>query len=231
MVLQASAGTETSAEALADLCQTYWPPLYSFLRSRGYAPEDAQDLLQGFFLAFLEKDFVSRARPDAGRFRTFLLTALIRYISKDRAKDRAQKRGGAVPHVRIDADSAESLHQRIPATALSPEQLYERQWALNILERAMDELRARYEKEDKAALFKELSPLLASPDSEKNHRATAERLGMTEGAVRVAAHRLKARYRDIISGIVQETVASPDEIDDEIQYLFEALSRPGPHTP
>lgn len=221
----ASDGVE-SREALAALCQTYWPPLYSFLRARGHSKENASDLLQGFFLVLIEKNFIQIARPEMGRFRSFLLTALVRYVSNDMAKNRALKRGGGVVHVQIDADDAEALHERIPSGARTPEETFERQWALGILERALDDLGKSYGEAGKRALFEALRPLLAATGTDADYHKIAEQLHMTPGAVRVAVHRVRNRYRETIRKLVAETVASPDGIDDELKHLIEVLSIP-----
>ncbi len=223
VVLRAGSADDTAREAMESLCKSYWPSLYSFLRARGYSKDDASDLLQGFFLALLEKEWVSRARPEAGRFRTFLLTALIRYISNDSAKNRALKRGGKIGFVFIDSDDAEHLHQRIPSNTQSPEEIFDRQWAHGILQRALDLLGQSYREAGKVELFEELSPLMAAPGMESGYLAASKKLGMTLGAIRVAAHRMRARYRETISFIVAETVESLDDVEDEIRYLIQAL--------
>lgn len=225
IVRRAGSHATGAREALEALCRQYWPPLYSFLRARGHAEEDARDLLQGFFLAILEKDFISRARPEAGRFRTFLLTGLIHYASNDYAKQRAIKRGGHITFVYIDGAEAENHHQRIPSTTGTPEELYERQWAHGILEGAIERLGKTYKDSGKGRLFLELCPALASPETATDYQGVAERLGMTQGAVRVAAHRMKARYRESLSQTVAETLDSPADIEDEIRYLIHVLSR------
>lgn len=232
LVHRAASDGDGAQEALASLCQTYWPPLYSFLRARGYPKEDASDLLQGFFLVLIEKNFIQIARPEAGRFRSFLLTALVRYVSNDSAKNRALKRGGGALHVRIDADEAELLHDRIPAAQRTPEEVFERQWALGILERALDELGQAYRKADKGALFEHLSPVLAgAAGGDADYQSIAEMLGMTPGAVRVAVHRLRQRYRQSIRRIVAGTVATEAQVDEELAHLIEILSRPAVREP
>lgn len=224
LVHRAASNGAEAREALAALCQSYWPPLYSFLRARGYSKEDASDLLQGFFLVLIEKNFIQIARPEMGRFRSFLLTALVRYVSNDAAKNRAIKRGGGVTHVHIDADDAEALHERIPSGTRTPEETFERQWALGILERALDELGTSYRDAGKHALFDALRPHLAASGAESDYSDIAAQLHMTPGAVRVAVHRLRNRYRETIRRIVAATVANPDSIDDELKHLIEVLS-------
>jgi len=226
LVIRAGAQGDGAREALSALCQVYWPPLYSFLRLRGYSKEDASDVLQGFFLALIEKDFVSKARPEIGRFRTFILTALTRYAANEHAKQTAIKRGGRVTFVRIDGEEAEDLHQRIPSRSRTPEEVYERQWALAILQQGMNKLEQYYQRSGKHALFCELRSVLASTADSLDYQALCGRLSMTEGALRVAVHRLKQRYREALTSVIQETVASPDDAADELQYLIEVLARP-----
>lgn len=226
LVHRAASNGAESREALAALCQSYWPPLYSFLRARGHSKENASDLLQGFFLVLIEKNFIQIARPEMGRFRSFLLTALVRYVSNDTAKNRALKRGGGVVHVQIDADDAEALHERIPSGTRTPEETFERQWALGILERALEELGKSYRDAGKPALFEVLKPHLAASGTESDYHQIAEQLQMTPGAVRVAMHRIRNRYRETIRTIVAATVANPDNIDDELKHLIEVLSIP-----
>lgn len=226
LVHRAASAGDGAQEALASLCQAYWQPLYSFLRARGYSKDDASDLLQGFFLVLIEKNFIQVARPEAGRFRSFLLTALVRYVSNDSAKNRALKRGGGVLHIRIDADEAEMLHDRIPSGQGTPEEIFERQWALGILERALDELSRTYRDAHKEKLFEALSPVLANAGGpDVDYLAVCERLQMTPGAVRVAAHRLRQRYRDTIRKIVMETVSTEAQVDEELAHLVAILSR------
>jgi RNA polymerase sigma-70 factor (ECF subfamily) len=224
MVIKAASQGDGAQEAMASLYKSYWPPLYSFLRARGYSKDDAGDLLQGFFLVSLEKNYIQVANPTAGRFRTFLLTALIRYVSNDAAKNRALKRGGGVSHVRIDADDAENLHQRIPASTRSPEEVFERQWAMGILDRALEELEQAYRESGRGPIFRELKRFLVAADTESESEQMAVRLGMTPGAIRVATHRLRERYRKAITEIIAETVATPEDVDDELRYLISALS-------
>ena len=224
LVMKAGAQGDGAQEAMASLYQSYWPPLYSFLRARGYSKDDASDLLQGFFLVSIEKNYIQVASPEAGRFRTFLLTALIRYVSNNTAKNHAQKRGGGIVHVRIDADDAESMHARIPSSMRSPEEVFERQWAMGILDRALDDLGRDYRESGRGPLFEALRPFLAVTGADSDYEQMAERLGMTLGALRVATHRLRERYRKAITAIVAETVATPEDVDDELRYLINALS-------
>lgn len=225
LVLRAGSNSDESREALAALCQGYWPPLYSFLRMRGYSKDDASDVLQSFFLALIEKDFVSRARPEVGRFRTFLLTALTRFAANDYAKQTALKRGGGIGFVRLDGDSAEDLHQRIAYKSWTPEELYERQWAITILDQAMVVVETSYTQAGKGELFMALRPALASPADSTDYSGLSKKLGMTEGALRVAVHRLKARYRKALSAVIRETVHTADDEADELRHLIEVLGR------
>jgi RNA polymerase sigma-70 factor (ECF subfamily) len=179
-------------------------------------------LLQGFFLVSLEKNYIHAANPAAGRFRTFLLTALTRYVSNQTVKKNALKRGGGVAHIRIDADDAEDMHTRIPSNSRTPEEVFERQWALGVLDRALKELEREYSQSGRGRLFEELRPHLATGE-ECDYDQTSARLGMTRNATYVAIHRLRERYRRSIKAIIAETVATPGEVDDEIRYLMNSL--------
>lgn len=225
LVLRAGSQGDGARQALESLCQQYWPPLYSFLRARGYSKEDASDLVQGFFLAVIEKDIVKLADPRIGRFRTFLLTVLTRHVSNEDAKRRAIKRGGKTSFVTFDSESAEMRHQRVLLTNFTPEEIYERQWAMNVLQQAMDRLSEEFGGSKRERLFEDLRATLIATDDASPYAEIAQRLGMSEGAVRVAAHRMKRRYREALSDIVAETVASPDDVQDEIRYLITVLSR------
>jgi len=222
LVLRAASHGDGAQEALASLYQSYWPPLYSFLRARGHTKENAADLLQGFFLVSIEKNYFLAANPEAGRFRTFLLTALTRYVANDRARKDAQKRGGRIAHIRIDSDVAEGMHQRIPSNVGSPEQLFDRQWALGILARALETLENEYRKSGRGDVYDALRTFLVGAGAEPADPAMASSLGLTP-AMRVALHRLRNRYRKTIEEIIAETVAVPDDVDDELKYLIAVL--------
>lgn len=230
LVLQArDKATPQAAEALADLCRAYWYPLYAFVRKRSRDGHEAQDLTQGFFARLLEKDFLDEVAPERGRFRAFLLAAIKHFISNEWDKQRAIKRGGGRRELSLDAagfdwDSGESRFLTDPAHELTPERLFERQWVLALLERVLKRLRDEHQIAGKLTHFEVLQPFLSLDRNTANYADAAARLNTTEGAARVAAHRLRKRYRTLLRDEIANTVATPDEIDDEIRHLFEALA-------
>lgn len=216
-----------SREALENLCRCYWYPLYAFVRRRGHPAHEAQDLTQEFFATLLEKDYLEAADRERGRFRTFLLTAVSRFLSKQLDRSRAAKRGGGKKVLSIDISSGEERYHREPADTWTAERLFERRWALTLLESVLARLAERYVAEGKADLFERLRDYITG-DSSASYADTAAAAGMTEGAVKVAVHRLRRRYRDMLRQEIAATVGSPDEVDDELERLFEALGgRPG----
>ena len=212
--------TSQSRKALGELCALYWPPLYAFARRQGLSAEEAQDLTQGFFTRLLEKDELSTLDPSRGRFRAWLLASLKHYLSNAWAHERAQKRGGGL--VRVDFDAGEGPVHEEPDPGLTPERAFERRWALTLLEHVLSTLRNECAQEGKAALFEKLKGMLTGEDAEAYAGIGAE-LGMTAGAVRVAAHRLRRRYRDLLRAEIAQTVEHPEDVDDEIRFLFSAL--------
>jgi RNA polymerase sigma factor (sigma-70 family) len=229
-----AAGTDSSPgaqQALDRLCHRYWPPLYAFVRRCGYPPCDAQDLTQGFFLQLLHKNHLEAVDPRKGKFRSFLLASLKHYLSNERDRARAQKRGGGALPISIDEQDAEGRYLREPADVMTPERLYERRWALTVLEQALARLREEYAAAHRADLFDALKDRLAGNDQGPAHADTARRLDMTPGAVKVAAHRLRKRYREILREEIACTVSSPEEIEEEIRHLFRTLAAPEPFSP
>ena len=224
IVLSAGRGDTTHAQAaLAELCQLYWCPLYAYLRRRGYAPHDAQDLTQEFLARLIEKHKLAGLTRDRGRFRSFLLTALNHFLTDEWKRDQAQKRG-AHRIVSLDAASAETRYRLVPADTLTPEKVFEKQWALTLLNTVYDRLQTEYEEAGKGALFAELNFALTGDRSEVPYGELAGRLGMTEGAVKVAVHRLRQRYREVLRSEVAQTVAGPEEVEEELRALLAALS-------
>lgn len=215
-------GSATSNEALEALCRTYWYPLYAFVRRQGRTPHDAQDLTQEFFARLLEKDYLKAAAPDKGRFRTFLLVALKRFLANEWDRQRAQKRGGSNPVVSIDQELAESRFAAEPAQ-LQPDLLFDRQWARTLLDHTMLRLREEYMSSGRAKLFELLRSCLARDESALPYAEIATRLNLTEPAVKMAVQRLRARYREILRAEIAETVASEDEVEEEIRHLFSAF--------
>jgi len=219
----ANGASQDGRAALETLCQGAWLPLYAFARRGGASPEDAQDLVQSFFEALLEKGYVGQADRERGRFRTFLLAAFRHHASHEREKARAEKRGGGAPILSIDVDAGERQYAAEPVDDRSPERLYERRWALSILDRVLADLAASYDGE-RATTFQVLRPLLVGTPGAGAVGEAAETLGMSDGAVRVALHRLRARYRDLLRARIADTVAAPAEVDDEIRHLLAALA-------
>ncbi len=217
--------TPRAQEALSRLCEMYWYPLYAYARRRGYSPEDAKDLTQEFFARLLAQNWVARADRLKGRFRSFLLMAMSRFLANEWDKVCTQKRGGQVQLVPLALDTAETRYGQEPADASTPEQAFEKQWALTLLEAVLERLRAEYELEDKATLFDSLKPCLIGNREGLPYAELAARLAMTDGAVRVAVCRLRERYRERLKEEIAHTIASPAEVDAEVRHLFRVLAR------
>ncbi len=226
-VLAAGGGDELlSREALAELCRTYWYPLYAFVRRKGHAPQDAEDLTQEFFLRLMEQDWVARADQSKGRFRTFLLTVLTRFMANEWDKASRQKRGGHLRKLPLTIEDAEKRFSREPTDPRTPEQEFERQWALVVLDRVLDRLGEDYARREQAALFETLKPSLIGDREAQPYQQLASDLDMTEGSVKVAVHRLRQRYRERLLEEIAQTVASPEEAESELRHLFRVLARP-----
>jgi len=223
-VLTAAHSDTTQAhDALAKLCQTYWHPLYAYVRRRGYSAEDAEDLTQGFFTALLERKAVSTVSPDKGRFRSFLLASLNHFLSDEWDKARAQKRGhGKV--VSFDTETAESWLEQTPSQHLTPEQAFELRWAITLLEQVYRKLEEEYRQQGKGELFDALRTTLAGAGDSAPYAELAARLGSSEGAVKVAVHRLRQRYRTLLRETIAETVATQAEVKEELRYLLQTVS-------
>jgi RNA polymerase sigma factor (sigma-70 family) len=212
-----------SRAALETLCRTYWFPLYAYVRRFGHNAHDAQDLTQGFFARVLEKDYLKTAARERGRFRTFLLVMLKRFLAGEWDRQHAQKRGGFTPLVSIDQELAESRFAAEPADSLQPDLVFDRQWAMTLLERTMSCLREEYVSTGRAKLFELLSGCIARDEGSLRYAEIAARLNLTEAAVKMAVHRLRARYRELLRAEIAGTVSSPEEVDEEIRHLFSAF--------
>jgi RNA polymerase sigma-70 factor (ECF subfamily) len=225
-VVLASRNTDPAQaqEALAKLCQAYWYPLYSYVRRLGHSPPDAQDLTQEFFARCLEKDYLQAAERERGKFRSFLLMALNRFLSNEWDKANCQKRGGGQEILSLDAEATETRYVAEPADEMTPEKVFKRRWALAVLEQVLNQLEAEFSEAGKAELFRELKIFLSGEKSESPSAEIAVRLGMTEGALRAAVYRLRQQYRQLLRKTIAETVDSPEAIDDEIRQLLAALS-------
>ncbi len=217
--------TDQDREALARLCENYWFPLYAYVRRRGHAAEQAKDLTQGFFSRLLANNWLESADRSKGRFRTFLLTALSRFLGDEWDKSRAQKRGGGLVPIPLQLDTAETRFGLEPADPVTPEQCFERRWALALLDRVLNRLRSVYEDSGRGEHFAALQPCLVGSRETQPYSELATRLGMTEGAVKVAVHRLRKEYRETLREEIAQTVSSPAEVDDELRHLFAVLSR------
>lgn len=228
LVLAAGAeGASGAGRALQTLCEAYWPPIYAYVRREGHQPAEAQDLTQGFFALLLQRDDIRSARPEKGRFRSFLLTALKHFLINEGRKARAVKRGGGHLVLSLDFDSAESQLSLQPADRSTPESLFHRQWALTLLANVQDRLQGEMEASDRGPLFTALQPHLVGEADTERYAAIAGRLDMTEAAVKMAMTRLRKRYRELLRYEIAQTVACEADIDDEIHELFDALRRPG----
>jgi len=209
-----------SAAALETLCRTYWYPLYAYLRRQGRPSHDAQDLTQGFCARLLQKDYLQAAAREKGRFRSFLLVAFKRFLANEWDREHAQKRGGFTPVVSIDENLAESRFATEPSHNLPPDVLFDRQWAMTLLDRTMTQLQDEYVTSGRAKLFEYLQSCLVREESALPYAEIAARLNLTQPAVKMAVHRLRARYREILRAEIAHTVSSPDEIEEEIGHLF-----------
>lgn len=216
--------TTRARAALDGLCQSYWYPLYAYVRRRGYSAEDAQDLTQEFFARLLGRNWLAHADRQKGRFRSFLLSALNHFLSDQWDKARAQKRGGGLPPLPLPLETAEGRYSHELADNSTPEQNYERRWALELLEQVLGRLKAEYEAQDRAGIFDALHPCLTGGPAENSYAEIALDLAMTEAAVKAAAHRLRQRYRQLLRGEVARTVASPGEVDEELRHLCAVLA-------
>jgi RNA polymerase sigma-70 factor (ECF subfamily) len=210
-------------EALAVLCQTYWYPLYAYARRRLGRAEDAQEQTQEFFARLLEKDYLQAADSRRGKFRSFLLTAFQRFLAKEHARAAAQKRGGDRPLMSLELQDGEHRYGHEPADPSTPETLYERRWALTLLEQALARLRQEFTASGKERLFEALKGTLTGDGTGEPYERIGRDLGLSEPAVKTAAHRLRRRYQELLRAEVAQTVASPEEVDDELRDLFAAV--------
>lgn len=225
VVLAAGNGADTEAHAaLSTLCKQYWYPLYAFVRRQGRNATDAQDLTQGFFLKLLEKDYLGQVDRSKGRFRTFLLTAFRRFMASEWDAANAGKRGGGQVFISIDDREAESRYRRELCHDITPEKLYDRHWALALLEQVLSKLRDEYEARGKTALFDQLKPVLTEGKGAVSYGQVAAETGMSEGAIKVAAHRLRRSYARILREEVAQTASGPQEVEEELGFLFASLS-------
>jgi RNA polymerase sigma factor (sigma-70 family) len=216
--------TPQSERALETLCVTYWYPLYNFMRRQGYGQYDAQDLTQSFFAFVLEGETLQNVHPLKGRFRSFLLASLKNFLANEWDKTRALKRGGRFRIVSIDDAEGEALFQREPSLDLTPDKAFEQSWAMTLFNTVLARLQEEYTAEGKQALHDALQPYLTDDKAKAPHAETARRLGMGEGAVRMAVLRLRRRFGELLRAEISHTVAKPEEIDDELRALLAAVA-------
>lgn len=225
VVLAAGHGTSpAAAAALESLCRTYWYPLYAYVRRAGHDAEEARDLTQEFFASLLGRNRLSFADPARGRFRTFLLTVMKHFLANEWKKQNRLKRGGGQPALSLDARAGEERFAAEPADPASPEVIYERQWVATLLERVLARLDEESAAAGRTALLEEVKASLWGEHREATQAEIAARLGMGESAFKVAAHRLRARFRELLRGEIAHTVSSPAEIDEELRHLAAVMS-------
>ena len=212
-------------QALTQLCQLYWYPLYAFIRRQGHEASEAEDLTQEFFLRLLEKGYLDAAGPEKGKFRTFLLVCLRRFLANQHDRRQAQKRGGQRRLVSIDLSSAESRYQLEPAHHATPERVYERRWALALLDAVMQRLQREYADRDKQVLFDQLKVLLVVDETPARYADLASKLQLSEGAVKVAVHRLRKRFGQLLAAEISRTLDGRSGLREEINQLITALGQ------
>jgi RNA polymerase sigma-70 factor (ECF subfamily) len=212
-----------AAESLEKLCRAYWFPLYAYVRRRGHTPEDAQDLTQEFFLRLLQKQYLAHADRNKGRFRSFLLTALNHFLTNDWRRAGAVKRGSGQPPIPLEDTTAEDRYALEPLSDLTPQRLYERHWALTLLDHGLARLRDEFAAAGQTRQFDRLKGFLTTQAAESSYAAAAEELGVSTGAVGSAVHRLRHRYRELVREEIAHTVASPAEVEEELRWLFAAV--------
>jgi RNA polymerase sigma factor (sigma-70 family) len=225
-VVLAAGETQTSASsaALETLCRTYWYPLYAFVRRRGHQPADAQDLTQEFFSRLLEKNYLRGVHPAKGKFRSFLLAALEHFLANEWRRAHARKRGGQATFISLDDTSAERQYTQVHSPGLTPEKLFEQQWATTLLHSVLQQLRQEFIAAGKGALFKELKIFLTGEKSSVSYAELAAKLQTTEAALKMAVSRMRQRYGELLRQEIAGTVARPEDVEDELRGLFAALS-------
>ena len=223
MVAAGDAQRKDARSALVDLCENYWYPLYAFLRRRGYPAEQAQDLTQEFFVRVLEGRYLDRADPEKGRFRAFLLTSLKFFVADEDDRQRAQKRGGGLVFA-LEFSSGEERYQREPSHDETPERIFERRWALSVLDRVVERLRGEFVQHGRAEHFEQLKVFLLG-QAKAPYAALAREMNTSEGALKVAIHRLRKRYRELFREEIADTVADASDIESELRFLADALSK------
>jgi RNA polymerase sigma factor (sigma-70 family) len=223
-----TAGSRRSApeadRALEELCRTYWYPLYAYVRRQGHSKEDAEDLTQGFFARFLERNYLEGLSSEKGRFRAFLLAALKHFLANEHDRASRKKRGGGRTPLSLDWQEADERYRIDPADHLSPDKLYDRAWATTLLEHVITRLRAECDAAGKAKAFEQLKPFLTMGKADIPYAQAAASLGWNEGVARVAVHRLRKRYRELLRQEIAQTLCEPGDLEEELRALFRAFA-------
>jgi RNA polymerase sigma factor (sigma-70 family) len=217
-------GSEQAHAAMSRLCQTYWFPVYAFIRKKGHSPEQAQDFTQEFFAGFLEKNYVAKATRQRGRFRVFLMSSVQNFLHNQHDKAQAQKRGGGQQFLSLDYRDAEERYQVEPIEEIDPTKIFEQQWAATLLETVLSRLKDEFAAEGRAGLFEELQAHLWGDATSIPYPRLAEKCGLTASNVKTIAHRFRQRYRELLREEIAQTVAKPGEVDDEIRHLMRIVS-------
>ncbi|MFT7630529.1 MAG: RNA polymerase sigma factor (sigma-70 family) [Mariniblastus sp.] len=216
--------TDVRQASLSELCEAYWYPLFAYLRRKGHGPEESADYVQGFFVELIDKDFLESVSPEKGRFRWFMMSAIKRFVSNLLEKKHALKRGGGVNRFSVDINDAERKYQLEPVDGWSAEKLFDRQWALAVLKQALDELETEQTSRGKLELYKALQPTLSGiPMTMEQYAEIGEQFSIPSGAVKVAALRLRQKYRDSIREIVAQTLTDSQNVGEELNELLSAL--------
>jgi len=225
VVLAAGRKSDTRAQgALEELCDAYWFPLYAYVRRRGHSREDAEDLTQAFFAHFLRSNPLDGLSAERGRFRAFLLASLKHFLANEWDKSQRQKRGGGAPHFSLDWQTADTKFQVAEANELSPDQTFDREWAVALLDKVITRLQQECEAGGRGTQFSGLKDFLTTDKGASTHREAALKLGMDEGAARVAVHRLRKRYRALLRDEIAQTLSDPSQLDEELRALFRAFA-------
>jgi RNA polymerase sigma-70 factor (ECF subfamily) len=225
MVSEAGRDSSGATDALGKLCATYWLPVYAFIRRKGYSREESEDLSQAFFTRVLEHGAMGEARRERGKFRSFLLASVTHFLANEWDRAQARKRGGGCVTVRFDFETGEERYHREPYHEQTPEALFERHWAMALLERVLERQRGEYVKRGQAARFDALKAFLTGDQERGAPAQAAAGLDMSDAAVRTAVHRMRRRYAELVREEIAETVAEPDEVDAEIRFLLSVLER------